>query len=121
MFTRIPFGASARAWAAAWCSTAAFIDEYAFGEAGRAVSKALVEEMDTIAPPPARSRCGTAASMSRTSGRRSPSRPICHWSGPLFALADVLETTMSSPPSCSAAWSTNAVSAAESVTSKASV
>src|SRR4051794_37768619 len=117
----MPLGARARACAAAWCSTAAFIEEYAFGEAGRAGSNAFVEEMDTIAPPPARSRCGTAASMRRTSGRRSPSRPICHWSDPLLALADVFETTMSSPPSSCAAWSTNPVRAAESVTSKASV
>src|SRR4051794_20656869 len=76
--------------------------------------------METIAPPPCASRCGTAASMSRTSGIRSPSRLFCHWSGALEAPAETLETTMSSPPSSCADRSTKAARAAGSVTSTGS-
>ena len=54
---------------------------------------------------------------SRTNANRSPWKLDCHWSGPLSAPADTLETTTSRPPRPSAAVSTKPVTASWSETS----
>ena len=86
---------------------------------GGRVSNADVVPIATIAAASDRSRCGTAASTIRTNDIRSAWKLSCHWSGPFSPPADTLETTMSSPDSCSAAASTKPATACSSDTSTA--